>query len=167
MIRRPPGSTRTDSLFPYTTLFRPALAKGARQRGVRIVENCGGTAIRQKNGRATGVSTALGDIACDVVINCAGQWAKEVGRLAGVSVPLQSVEHQYMVTEAIDGVTRDVPTLRDPERLISFQEEVGGLVMGGYEADPIPWALTGIREGFPFPLLDRTRAREGKNIAVR
>src|SRR3546814_6265118 len=94
MIRRPPGSTRTDSLFPYTTLFRPALAKGARQRGVRIVENCGVTAIRQKNGRATGVSTALGDIACDVVINCAGQWAKEVGRLAGVSVPLQSVEHR-------------------------------------------------------------------------
>ena len=131
-----------------------ALAKGARQRGVAIVEDCTVTAIRQRNGRATGVSTALGDIACDVVINCAGQWAKEVGRMAGVSVPLQSVEHQYMVTEAIAGVARDLPTLRDPDRLIYFKEEVGGLVMGGYEPDPIPWALNGIPEGFHFTLLE-------------
>jgi 4-methylaminobutanoate oxidase (formaldehyde-forming) len=131
-----------------------ALAKGARQRGVRIVENCAVTAIRQKDGRATGVSTALGDIACHVVINCAGQWAKEVGRMAGVSVPLQSVEHQYMVTEAIEGVARDLPTLRDPDRLIYFKEEVGGLVMGGYEPNPIPWALDGIPEGFHFTLLE-------------
>jgi 4-methylaminobutanoate oxidase (formaldehyde-forming) len=131
-----------------------ALAKGARQRGVRIVENCAVTAIRQKDGRATGVSTALGDIACHVVINCAGQWAKEVGRMAGVSVPLQSVEHQYMVTEAIEGVERDLPTLRDPDRLIYFKEEVGGLVMGGYEPNPIPWALDGIPEGFHFTLLE-------------
>ncbi len=131
-----------------------ALAKGARQRGVAIVENCAVTAIRQKNGRATGLSTALGDIACDVIINCAGQWAKEVGRMAGVSVPLQSVEHQYVVTEAIEGVTRDLPTLRDPDRLIYFKEEVGGLVMGGYEPDPIAWALKGIPDGFHFTLLE-------------
>ena len=131
-----------------------ALAKGARQRGVAIIEDCAVTAIRQKDGRATGVSTTLGDIACEIVVNCCGQWAKEVGRLAGVSVPLQSVQHQYMVTEPIDGVTRDLPTLRDPDRLIYFKEEVGGLVMGGYEPNPIPWALDGIPEGFHFTLLE-------------
>ena len=131
-----------------------ALAKGARARGVTIVENCAVTAIRQKNGRAAGVSTTQGDIACEVVVNCCGQWAKEVGRLAGVSVPLTSVQHQYMVTEAIAGIGRDLPTLRDPDRLIYFKEEVGGLVMGGYEPNPIPWALDGLPEGFHFTLLE-------------
>ncbi|MFI4986779.1 MAG: FAD-dependent oxidoreductase, partial [Alphaproteobacteria bacterium] len=82
-----------------------------------------------------------------------GQWAKAIGRMAGVTVPLQSIEHQYMITEPIAGVPRDLPTLRDPDRLIYFKEEVGGLVMGGYEPDPIPWALDGIPEGFHFALL--------------
>src|SRR5262249_7197759 len=107
-----------------------------------------------EHGRAVGVTTGEGEIACEVVVNCAGQWAREVGRLAGVSVPLQSVQHQYLVTEPIAGVPRDLPTLRDPDRLIYFKEEVGGLVMGGYEPNPIPWALQGIPEGFHFALLD-------------
>src|SRR5262249_30510588 len=121
-----------------------ALAKGARGAGVRIVEDCGVTAINTQNGRAIGVGTTLGDVAAEVVVNCAGQWAREVGRLAGVSVPLQSVQHQYLVTEPIDGVPRNMPTLRDPDRLIYGKEEVGGLVVGGYEPNPIPWALDGI-----------------------
>jgi 4-methylaminobutanoate oxidase (formaldehyde-forming) len=131
-----------------------ALAKGARARGVQIFENCPVTGIRTKDGRVTGVALAESEIACDVVVNCCGQWAKAVGRMAGVSVPLQSVQHQYMVTEPIEGVARDLPTLRDPDRLIYFKEEVGGLVMGGYEPNPIPWALDGIPEGFHFTLLD-------------
>ncbi|HXQ42154.1 MAG TPA: FAD-dependent oxidoreductase [Candidatus Udaeobacter sp.] len=130
-----------------------ALAKGARAAGVRIVEDCPVTAFRSNRGRVSGVLTGQGDIACDVVVNCAGQWARELGRLAGVSVPLQSVQHQYLVTEPIPGVQRDLPTLRDPDRLIYFKEEVGGLVMGGYEPNPIPWALNGIPEGFHFALL--------------
>ncbi|HEY5598383.1 MAG TPA: FAD-dependent oxidoreductase, partial [Kiloniellales bacterium] len=76
------------------------------------------------------------------------------GKLAGVNVPLISVQHQYMVTEPIDGVARTLPTLRDPDRLIYFKEEVGGLVMGGYEPNPVPWALDGIPDGFTFSLLD-------------
>ena len=131
-----------------------ALAKGARAGGVRIVEDCRVTAIRMKNGRAVGVATASGDVTADVVVNCAGQWAREVGRLAGVSVPLQSVQHQYLVTEPIEGVPRNMPTLRDPDRLIYGKEEVGGLVVGGYEPNPIPWALDGIPDGFHFTLLD-------------
>jgi sarcosine dehydrogenase len=131
-----------------------ALAKGARGGGAQIVEDCRVTASGVKNGRVTGVATPRGAIRCDIVVNCAGQWAREIGRLAGVSVPLQSVQHQYLVTEAIAGVPRNLPTLRDPDRLIYFKEEVGGLVMGGYEPNPIPWAVDGIPEGFHFALLD-------------
>ncbi len=131
-----------------------ALAKGARQAGVTIVEDCPVTAIRVKNGRVQGVATPKGEVAAEIVVNCAGQWAREVGALAGVNVPLVSVQHQYMVTEPIEGVSRDLPTLRDPDRLIYFKEEVGGLVMGGYEPDPIPWALDGIPAGFSHSLLD-------------
>jgi 4-methylaminobutanoate oxidase (formaldehyde-forming) len=131
-----------------------ALAKGARNGGVRIVEDCVVDAVHVKDGRVTGVATKQGDIQCECVVNCAGQWAREVGKLAGVMVPLQSVQHQYLITEAIDGVQRDLPTLRDPDRLTYFKEEVGGLVMGGYEHDPIPWALEGIPRDFHFALLN-------------
>ena len=132
-----------------------ALAKGARAAGVAHHRGLRGHGHHDEAGpghrrgrppRAT--------IDCEVVVNCAGQWAREIGLLAGVSVPLQSVQHQYLVTEPIAGVPRDLPTLRDPDRLIYFKEEVGGLVMGGYEPNPIPWALTGIPEGFHFALLD-------------
>jgi 4-methylaminobutanoate oxidase (formaldehyde-forming) len=119
-----------------------ALAKGARQGGVRIVEDCAVTGLRVEDGRMAGVTTDQGEIAAEVVVNCAGQWAREVGRLAGVNVPLVSVQHQYMVTEPIEGITRGLPTLRDPDRLIYLKEEVGGLVMGGIPA------------GFNFSLLD-------------
>ena len=88
------------------------------------------------------------------MVNCCGQWAKEIGRLAGVSVPLQSVQHQYLITEPIAGMPRNLPTLRDPDRLIYFKEEVGGLAMGGYEPNPIAWAVDGIPPGFHFTLLD-------------
>jgi len=131
-----------------------ALAKGARAKNVRIIEDCPVDAIRVAGGRIAGVSTPRGDIACEVVINCAGQWARRVGALAGVVVPLQSVQHQYLITEAIPGIEPGLPTLRDPDRLVYFKEDVGGLVMGGYERDPIPWALDGIPEGFQFSLLD-------------
>ena len=129
-----------------------ALAKGARQAGAVIVEDCPVTGIAVADGKVVGVTTERGAIACEVVVDCAGQWAREVALLAGVNVPLVSVQHQYMVTEAIAGVARDLPTLRDPDRLIYFKEEVGGLVMGGYEPNPIPWAEHGIPEGFHYAL---------------
>src|SRR5262249_14843766 len=131
-----------------------ALAKGARASGVKILEDCAVTAIDIRRGRAAGVTTTLGAIESEMVVNCGGQWARELGALAGVSVPLQTVQHQYLVSEPIPGITRDLPTLRDPDRRIYFKEEVGGLVMGGYEANPIPWALDGIPQGFHFALLD-------------
>ncbi len=131
-----------------------ALVKGARVRGVRFFEDCAVTGIAVENGRVAAVETDRGRIACETVVNCAGQWAREVGALAGVVVPVTSVQHQYLVTEPIEGLPRDLPTLRDPDRLIYFKEEVGGLVMGGYERNPIPWAVDGIPPGFHFTLLD-------------
>jgi sarcosine dehydrogenase len=130
-----------------------SLAKGARQNGVRILEDTKVTGIVLNEGRATGVTTAQGTIRCETIVICAGQWSKEIGRQAGILIPLQSVEHQYLITEPC-GAPRDLPTLRDPDRLIYYKEEVGGLVMGGYEPDPIAWALNGIPEGFYFTLLD-------------
>ena len=131
-----------------------AFAKGARQGGVTIIEDCAVTGFAVKNGRVAGVLTEQGDIAVEIVVNCAGQWAREVGAMAGVNVPLVSVQHQYLITDPIEGVTHDLPTLRDPDRLIYFKEEVGGLVMGGYEPNPRPWAEKGIPPGFNFSLLD-------------
>jgi 4-methylaminobutanoate oxidase (formaldehyde-forming) len=130
-----------------------SLAKGARMQGVRIIEDTNVLAIETTRGRVSAVVTEHGRIACEVVVNCAGQWAREVGQLVGVNVPLVSVQHQYLITEAIPGVARNLPTLRDPDRLTYYKEEVGGLVMGGYESNPIPWAVNGIPDKFNFQLL--------------
>lgn len=130
-----------------------SLAKGARMAGAAIWEDTEVTGIETKDGRVTAVVTSRGRIACEAAVNCAGQWARDLGRTIGVNVPLVSVEHQYMVTEPIAGVTRTLPTLRDPDRLTYWKEEVGGLVMGGYEPNPIAWAVDGIPDGFNFQLL--------------
>ncbi|MFN0316911.1 MAG: FAD-dependent oxidoreductase [Burkholderiales bacterium] len=130
-----------------------ALAKGARMQGVKVIEECRVTGIQVEDGRVCAVETSQGAIRTEIVVNCAGQWARHIGQLAGANVPLVSVQHQYIITEPIEGVARNLPTLRDPDRLIYFKEEVGGLVMGGYEPDPIAWALEGIPEGFEFQLL--------------
>lgn len=130
-----------------------SLARGARMHGATIVEDTDVTAIEVRNGRVRAVETSRGRIDCEYVVNCAGQWAREVGKLAGVNVPLVSVEHQYMVTEPIAGITSNLPTLRDPDRLTYYKEEVGGLVMGGYEPNPIAWATKGLPRDFEFQLL--------------
>ena len=131
-----------------------ALAKGARMHGAVLREDCAVTGVELRDGRVTAVMTTEGRVACEVVVNCCGQWAREFGSLAGVNVPLVSIQHQYMITEAIDGVSSNLPTLRDPDRLTYYKEEVGGLVMGGYEPNPLPWAVDGIPDGFHFSLLD-------------
>jgi sarcosine dehydrogenase len=131
-----------------------ALAKGARMHGAVLMEDCAVTGVEVRDSRVAAVETSEGRVACEVVVNCCGQWASEFGRLAGVNVPLVSVQHQYMITQSIDGVTSDLPTLRDPDRLTYYKEEVGGLVMGGYEPNPLSWAVDGIPPGFHFTLLD-------------
>ncbi len=129
-----------------------ALAKGARMAGASIFEDTKVLDIEMDRGKIRAVITEHGRIDCEVVICCAGQWTRDFAARFGVNVPLVSVQHQYMVTEPIDGVPTDLPTLRDPDRLTYYKEEVGGLVMGGYEPNPIPWAKDGIPEGFHYSL---------------
>jgi 4-methylaminobutanoate oxidase (formaldehyde-forming) len=113
-----------------------ALARGARAAGVTILEDVAVTGFEIEGGRVRAVVTGQGRIACGRVVNCAGQWAREIGRLAGVNVPLVSMQHQYVVTERIEGLPTNLPTLRDPDRLTYYKEEDGGLVMRGYEPNP-------------------------------
>ncbi|MCF6306292.1 MAG: FAD-dependent oxidoreductase [Rhodobacteraceae bacterium] len=131
-----------------------ALAKGARMAGAQIFEDCKVLDLEIEKGRIVAVLTEHGRIACEKVVVCAGQWTRDFAARFGVSVPLVSMEHQYMVTEPIDGIPKNLPTLRDPDRLTYYKEEVGGLVMGGYENNPIPWAVDGIPDGFHYSLLD-------------
>ena len=143
-----PRDGRTNPID--TTL---ALAKGARKGGATLVENVTVTGIHRQNGAATGVSTDHGDIACDVVVNCAGMWGRELGRMAGVNVPLHASEHFYIVTEPMAGVTRELPVLRDTDGGIYVREEVGGLLMGGFESVAKPWGMHGLPKDFAFSLL--------------
>src|SRR4029077_407062 len=92
-----------------------------------------------EDGAARGVATAERRIACGKLVLCCGLWTAELARRAGVTVPLAPIHHQYVITDRLAGVTSALPTLRDPDRLTYYKEEVGGLVMGGYEPNPIPW----------------------------
>jgi heterotetrameric sarcosine oxidase gamma subunit len=125
-----------------------SLAKGARDRGAKIVQGVRVTGITCRDGAVTGVQTDHGDIEAEVVVNCAGQWAKAVGALARVNVPLHSAEHFYAVTEQIEGVHRNLPILRDPDGYTYFKEEVGGLVVGGFEPEAKPWVAP---DQLPYP----------------
>ncbi|WDZ79235.1 FAD-dependent oxidoreductase (plasmid) [Ensifer adhaerens] len=130
-----------------------SLAKGARNRGARVIERVRVTGIATKDGVVTGVETDRGAIAAEIVVNCAGQWARKVGQMCGVTVPLHSAEHMYIVTGRIEGVHPDLPVMRDPDGYIYFKEEVGGLVMGGFEPEAKPWGMAGIPDDFEFALL--------------
>ncbi len=144
-----PGDGRANP-----TDLTAALARGARQRGATIRERTKVTGILVRDGAVTGVRTAAGDVEAEVVVNCAGQWAKQVGELCGVTVPLHSAEHFYVVTDQIEGVHPDLPVLRDPDGYTYFKEEVGGLVVGGFEPQAKPWvAPDEIPEPFEFQLL--------------
>ncbi|MBL8337336.1 MAG: FAD-dependent oxidoreductase, partial [Rhodoferax sp.] len=130
-----------------------SLAKGARSRGVQIREGIEVTGVITEGGRVTGVRTAQGDVRCEVLVNCAGQWARQFGRLAGVNVPLYSAEHFYIVTGKIEGVHPMMPVMRDPDGFIYYKEEVGGLLMGGFEPVAKPWKVDPIPADFQFQLL--------------
>jgi glycine cleavage system aminomethyltransferase T/glycine/D-amino acid oxidase-like deaminating enzyme len=134
-----------------------SLAKGARLRGVRIFEGVRVTGVSIAHEAVAGLrwrtSDGEGELACESIVNCAGQWARDFGKLAGVSVPLFPAEHFYIVTKPIDGVHSDLPVMRDPDGFIYYKEEVGGLVMGGFEPVAKPWDLPAIPDGFEFQLL--------------
>ncbi|HEX6149732.1 FAD-dependent oxidoreductase [Nocardioides sp.] len=136
-----------------------SLAKGARMGGARIVEGVRVTGFAVADGpsgpRVTGVRTDAGDVEAEVVVNCGGMWAHALGRLVGVTVPLHAAEHFYVVTEEVEGVHPDLPVMRDPDGWTYFKEEVGGLVVGGFEPEAKPWkGPDEVPYPFEFQLLD-------------
>ncbi len=131
-----------------------ALAKGARMAGAKLFEDTKVLRVQIDNGVIRGVETEHGVIVCEKVVLCAGMWTRPFAAAHGVNVPLVPVEHQYLITEKIEGVPGGLPTLRDPDRLTYWKEEVGGLVMGGYEPNPKLWRDGSLPPGFHYTLLD-------------
>ena len=127
-----------------------SLAKGARMGGARVLEGTKVTGITKKDGRVTGVVTDRGAIEAEYVVNCAGMWAKQLGALAGVSIPLQAIEHAYLISEPFEGVSRDLPIFEDPDRFAYYREEVGGLMVGLFEPVAAPWSLDKVPDDFSF-----------------
>ena len=126
-----------------------AFAKGARAGGARLVEDCKVTGVRTRNGRALGVTTEAGDVSAEIVVNCAGLWGREVGKMAGVDVPLHACEHFYIVTESMN-VPSTLPVMRDMDACAYYKEDAGKLLIGAFEPKAKPWAVDGIPEDFCF-----------------
>ena len=130
-----------------------ALAKGAKSRGARIFENTAVEEILIENGKAVGVRTAQGEIRADMVVNCAGMWAHELGAKSGTTIPLHAAEHFYIVTEPMEGLSSEMPVLRDPDGCAYFKEDAGKLLVGWFEPVAKPWGMRGIPETFCFDQL--------------
>ncbi|MFA9405819.1 MAG: FAD-dependent oxidoreductase [Anaerolineales bacterium] len=127
-----------------------ALAKGARMGGVQIFEETPVTGFEIEDHRVNRIITERGEIQAEYVVNCAGMWSREIGKLAGVDVPLQPTEHYYLITEPVEGVHPDLPVLVDPDKYAYYREEVGGILFGLFEPVSAPWALDGIPKDFTF-----------------
>jgi 4-methylaminobutanoate oxidase (formaldehyde-forming) len=127
-----------------------ALAKGARMKGAKILQNTPVLGVLTRNGTVTGVRTAKGEIRSEFVVNCAGMWARQLGEMSGVTIPNQAAEHYYLITEKIDGISADLPVLEDPSVHAYYREETGGLMVGLFEPECAPWRVGGIPEDFSF-----------------
>ncbi|PWR00698.1 GcvT family protein [Leucothrix pacifica] len=140
-----PGDGQTN---PIDTT--QALAKGAKMGGATIIEHCKVTDVFKENGKVTGVATEHGNISADYVVNCAGMWAREFGKLAGVNVPLHAAEHFYVVTEPMSDLGRNMPILRDPDGFNYYKEDAGKMLVGTFEPNAKPWGMDGIPDNFSF-----------------
>ena len=127
-----------------------ALAKGARNGGATILENTKVLDVKTNNGKVTGVVTEKGDIDCEFVVNCAGMWAREFGRKAGVNIPLHAAEHFYVVTEPMDKLGAGLPTMRDMDGYNYYKPDAGKLLVGMFEPGAKPWGMDGIPDNFCF-----------------
>jgi len=130
-----------------------ALARGARSRGVRIIENCRVTGIEVEDGRVTGVRHAGGAVRAPVVVNCGGMWARDIAGWVDATVPLHAAEHFYIVTEPMAGLSPGMPVLRDADGCSYFKEDTGKLLVGWFEPKAKPWGMDGIPESFCFETL--------------
>jgi len=140
-------SSLTNSFFAAAKAAGVAVHTHTRVTGVRVAASPAGR-------RVTHVDTDRGSIECDIVIAACGMYTTEVAAMAGVNVPIVPMAHQYLITKPIDGVTAELPSMRDPDNLVYFRNQGGGLVAGGYERDPRPWSLHGVPADFNYRLLD-------------
>jgi glycine cleavage system T protein len=136
-----------------------ALAEGARRGGARIYEGVRVSGITVDRGRVRSVDTDQGPIEAEVVVNAGGIYAPEIGAMAGLRLPIIPMAHQYLLARIKASIPDDLPTMRDPDLLVYFRRDAGGLVMGGYERDPAPWGLNGIAPDFNNRLLPEDWSR--------
>ena len=157
-----------------------ALAKGARGGGATILENTAVTDILIKNGKVIGVSVGEETVKTEIVVNCTGMWGRSVGAMTQTPLPLHACEHFYVVTEPFDGVTPDLPVLRDQDNYAYYKEDAGKILLGAFEPNAKPWGMDGIPEEFCFdelpsdiehfmPVLERAMARMPSlmNVGIR
>ncbi len=131
-----------------------AFVKGARGRGALCLESVRVTGISKDNGRVTGVITDQGEIKADYVVNCGGLWGREIGRMAGVNVPLHACEHYYAHTEKLDDLPSDLPVMRDHDKCAYYREDAGSLLIGAFEPNAVPWGQNGVPLDFAFEELE-------------
>ena len=127
-----------------------AFIKGARMRGAQCIEGVSVTGIGIDANRVTGVETDCGNIETDFVVNCGGMWARALGRLAGVNVPLHACEHYYAHTEKLADLAPDLPVMRDHDKSAYYREDAGSLLVGAFEKKARPWGMHGIPDDFCF-----------------
>ena len=131
-----------------------SFVKGARGRGAKCIEGVKVTGITQANGKVTGVETDAGNIQADFVVNCGGLWGRDIGRMAGVSVPLHACEHYYALTEKLDDLPSDLPVMRDHDRCAYYREDAGSIMVGAFEPNAVPWGQQGVPDDFAFEELE-------------
>lgn len=133
-----------------------ALAKGARKNGGTIIQNTKVTGFKKEGRRITGVNWSQGDergtTDAELVVNCAGMWGHNLGKMMGVNVPLHACEHFYIVTEPVKDL-KQMPVLRVPDECAYYKEDAGKFMLGAFEPNAKPWGMEGISENFEFDQL--------------
>jgi 4-methylaminobutanoate oxidase (formaldehyde-forming) len=130
-----------------------AYAKGARAGGATILEGVTVTGFTTANGAVTGVVTDAGTVETETVVVAGGMWGRQLGALAGVSLPLQAAEHYYLLTDEVEWAHPDLPVVEDPDRYGSYREEGGGILVGLFEPVAAPWSLDTIPQDLGFAVL--------------
>lgn len=135
-----------------------ALATAARERGAIVVEEIEALSLIVEHGKVTGVETSKGAIRCNQVVLAAGLWSRDFAAKHGVTVPLHAAEHYYAITVEMDGITPDLPILRDPDSCAYYKPETAQLLVGLFEEFANPWPAAGVQahlDGDGFITLDR------------
>lgn len=131
-----------------------AFIKGARLRGAKCLEGVIVNDVIFDGNVVRGVDTDQGRIQTDFVVNCAGLWARDLGKKSGINIPLHACEHYYAVTEKHESITADLPVLRDHDKCAYYREDAGSIMVGAFEKKAVPWGQNGIPKDFCFDELE-------------